>query len=147
MPEQSFCDYYENLQISANADLETIERVYRLLAKKYHTDNRSTGNVEKFDLINTAYKVLSNPEKRAAYDAHYEESKNHQWKAISKVYASEGFEIGPAYSPNHPVHSLHQASRGPIQCRRRYRAIGEFDGVAGRNIGFPCLVSERKGPD
>ena len=92
MPEQSFCDYYENLQISANADQETIERVYRLLAKKYHTDNRSTGNVEKFDLINTAYKVLSNPEKRAAYDANYEEAKNHQWKAISKAYASGGFE-------------------------------------------------------
>lgn len=92
MREQSFSDYYEILQISANADLETVERVYRLLAKKYHTDNKSTGNIEKFEIITVAYKILSNPEKRAAYDATYEEAKNNQWKAISKAYASEGFE-------------------------------------------------------
>jgi curved DNA-binding protein CbpA len=92
MHEQSFCDYYEYLQISPNADLDTIERVYRLLAKKYHTDNKATGNLEKFEIITRAYKTLSNPEKRAAYDANYEEAKNHQWKAISKESSSEGFD-------------------------------------------------------
>lgn len=92
MPEQSFRDYYESLQISPNADLDTIERVYRLLAKKYHTDNEATGNIEKFESITEAYKILSNPEKRAAYDANYEKSKNHQWKTIARAFNSEGFE-------------------------------------------------------
>ena len=90
--EQPFDDFYEYLQISPNADLETIERVYRLLAKKCHPDNKATGNPEKFDLITRAYKTLSNPEKRAAYDANYEEAKNRQWKTISKASSSEGFE-------------------------------------------------------
>ena len=90
--QQPFDDYYEYLQISPNADLETIERVYRLLAKKYHPDNKATGNLEKFELMTGAYKTLSNPEKRAAYDANYEEAKNRQWKAISKASSSEGFE-------------------------------------------------------
>ena len=42
--------------------------------------------------MTTAYRTLSNPEKRAAYDATYEQSKNSQWKAISKTFASDGFE-------------------------------------------------------
>lgn len=92
MHEQAFCDYYEHLQVSPNADLETIERVFRLLAKKYHTDNKSTGNLEKFEYIKKAYKVLSNPEKRAGYDANYEGAKNSQWKDISRAYAASGFE-------------------------------------------------------
>ena len=65
MTEKPFDDYYEYLQISPNADSETIERVYRYLAKKCHPDNRETGNPEKFNLITGAYRTLSDPEKRA----------------------------------------------------------------------------------
>ena len=90
--EQSFTDYYEHLQISQNADLETIERVFRYLAKRYHTDNRKTGNIDKFNLITTAYRILSDPEKRAAYDVVYEESKHQQWQAVTKAFHGEGFE-------------------------------------------------------
>jgi curved DNA-binding protein len=39
-----FMDYYEILQVSPNADQTTIERVYRLLAKKYHPDNAEEGD-------------------------------------------------------------------------------------------------------
>jgi curved DNA-binding protein CbpA len=93
MSEESFDDYYEYLQISPNADLETIERIYRLLAKKYHTDNKATGNLEAFELITRAYRILSNPEKRAAYDVNYEEVKARQWKAISKATPSEKIKM------------------------------------------------------
>ena len=88
----SFDDYYEDLQISSNADLETIERVYRLLAKRYHPDNKKTGNLDKFEIINNAHQILSTPEKRAAYDATYEEKKIHQWQSISEISLSEGYE-------------------------------------------------------
>jgi curved DNA-binding protein len=92
MSEQPFCDYYEHLQVSPNADLETIERVYRLLAKKCHPDRQATGSAEKFNMITTAYRFLSNPEKRAAYDARYEEAKRNQWHTINEAYASGGFQ-------------------------------------------------------
>ena len=78
MSSDIFTDYYEDLQVSPNADNETLERVYRLLAKRYHPDNGQTGSVEKFDLITQAYQILSKPEKRAAYDATYEEAKARQ---------------------------------------------------------------------
>lgn len=92
MTEKPFVDYYEILQLSPGADLETIERVYRFLAKKCHPDNKATGSAEKFNLLTEAYKVLSNPEKRAAYDANYEEIKNRQWKEFSSISSSDGYE-------------------------------------------------------
>ena len=90
MSSDTFTDYYEDLQISPNADNETLERVYRLLAKRYHPDNGRTGSVEKFGLINQAYQILSKPEKRAAYDATYEKLKTSQWKALSGAASSRG---------------------------------------------------------
>jgi curved DNA-binding protein CbpA len=61
-------DYYEFLQISPNADQDTIHRVYRFLAARYHPDNPQSGNVDKFATLKVAYEVLSNPVKRAEYD-------------------------------------------------------------------------------
>ncbi len=48
---------------------ETISRAYRLLAARYHPDNRESGNSEKFLRICEAYQILSDPAKRARYDA------------------------------------------------------------------------------
>ena len=86
-----FEDHYEDLQVSPKADQETIERVYRLLAKRYHPDNNSSGSVEKFDIITKAYKVLGQAEKRAAYDATYAEKKDRVLKALAQVSAPGGF--------------------------------------------------------
>jgi curved DNA-binding protein CbpA len=62
-------DYYEFLQISPNADRDTIHRVYRFLGARYHPDNPASGNAEMFNRLKTAYEVLSNPARRAEYDA------------------------------------------------------------------------------
>jgi curved DNA-binding protein len=78
MNSENFIDYYEILQVSRNADPETIERVYRLLAKRYHPDNKKTGDAERFRILTQAYSTLSNPEKRAGYDARYESDKHAQ---------------------------------------------------------------------
>jgi curved DNA-binding protein len=62
-------DYYEFLQISPNAEPDTIHRVYRFLAVRLHPDNPETGDSEKFFVLKQAYDVLSDPARRAAYDA------------------------------------------------------------------------------
>lgn len=61
-------DHYEFLQISPKAQVETIHRVYRFLAARYHPDNPDSGDPEKFLVLNRAYEVLSNPDSRARYD-------------------------------------------------------------------------------
>jgi hypothetical protein len=62
-------DYYELLQLSRNATVDTIQRVFRILAKRYHPDNKETGNPALFRHILEAARVLLDPELRAAYDA------------------------------------------------------------------------------
>ncbi|HWA94132.1 MAG TPA: DnaJ domain-containing protein [Terracidiphilus sp.] len=61
-------DYYELMQISRSADFDTIHRVYRFLAARFHPDNPDTGDREKFNLLREAYDVLSDPERRMSYD-------------------------------------------------------------------------------
>lgn len=85
MPNDALPDYYEDLQVSPNADAETIERVFRLLAKRYHPDNQDTGHAETFNRISTAYRVLSNDEQRASYDARHEAWRAGKWKGSGAV--------------------------------------------------------------
>ncbi|HWC98087.1 MAG TPA: DnaJ domain-containing protein [Candidatus Sulfopaludibacter sp.] len=71
-------DYYEFLQISPKAEFPTIQRIYRFMAGRFHTDNPETGDPEKFILLKQAYEILSDPEKRAEYDAKREVKEVHQ---------------------------------------------------------------------
>lgn len=65
-----FIDYYKILEIDKNASLEDIKKAYRKLARKWHPDvNPNDANAKiKFQQINEANEVLSNPEKRKKYD-------------------------------------------------------------------------------
>jgi hypothetical protein len=69
-------DCYEVMQLSPNAQAETISRVYRLLAFRYHPDNSETGNGEMFLRLSEAHQILSDPEKRAGYDAARQKRRN-----------------------------------------------------------------------
>ena len=63
-------DYYSVLGVEKNADADTIKKAYRKLAMKYHPDRNPDNKEaeEKFKEIGEAYEVLSNEDKRAAYD-------------------------------------------------------------------------------
>ena len=61
-------DFYDFLQISPNAEGETIRRVYHFLAARFHPDNQNSGDPEKFRLLKIAYDVLADPVRRAKYD-------------------------------------------------------------------------------
>jgi curved DNA-binding protein len=90
--DPSEVDYYEVLQLSPNADAETINRVYRLLAQRYHPDNSQTGNAELFKQLSEAYQVLSDPEKRASYDARHRVMRRLQWKIFDQGSVATGQE-------------------------------------------------------
>jgi len=78
-------DHYETLQISANAEPETIHRVYRLLAQRFHPDNVETGNSDKFRELAEAYEVLSDPERRAKYDVVHQQFWRERWKVAESA--------------------------------------------------------------
>ncbi len=94
MSERDFVDFYEVLQVSASAEPETIHRVYRLLAQRWHPDNRETGDVEKFRAVHAAYLVLSDPEKRAQFDIRHETERQTRWRIVSAApHSADNFEM------------------------------------------------------
>lgn len=67
-----FQDYYKILDISINASQEDIKRAYRIKAKIYHPDVNSSENANQlFALVNEAYEVLTDENKRYRFDLKY----------------------------------------------------------------------------
>lgn len=87
---ENFIDFYELLQISPNAEAETINRIYRMLAARYHPDNPETGDMEMFLLLKRAHEVLSDPGLRAEYD----ELRKQQLAEPLRVFSLREFATG-----------------------------------------------------
>lgn len=89
-------DYYELLEISRDADKQSIKKAYRKLALQFHPD-RNQGNAEaeaKFKLINEAYEILSDDDKRAVYDRYGREG----LKNSGGFSGFEDFDLGDIFS-------------------------------------------------
>ena len=97
MTDEKNEDYYELLQVSPGAEPETINRIYRLLAQRYHPDNQQSGNENRFRQILEAYTVLSDPEKRARYDIGHQQRRQDRWKLVtSGAHLENDFELEQA---------------------------------------------------
>jgi hypothetical protein len=89
---ESFVDYYELLQISTNAEPDTIHRVFRIMAARYHPDNKETGNNDRFLLLTRAYAVLSDPARRASYDERHRDRRAQPLPVFGLKEFAEGLE-------------------------------------------------------
>ena len=93
----AFIDYYQVLGLDKDASIEDIKKAYRKLARKYHPDlnpNDKEANT-KFQQINEANEVLSDPEKRKKYDQYGEnwrQADQFEQARQSGQYASSGGE-------------------------------------------------------
>lgn len=83
-------DYYDVLQISPKAEAETIHRVFRIMAARFHPDNPETGDAEEFLRLKQAHSVLSDSIRRAEYDAKREA----QEPAPMPIFELKDFVIG-----------------------------------------------------
>jgi curved DNA-binding protein CbpA len=95
-PEVDVEDFYSVLEVSPTATPDTISRVYRALAHRFHPDNAETGDQEQFSRLTEAYAVLSDARKRAAYDVKYEASKAMRWKIFDNPDQARGVEAEKA---------------------------------------------------
>jgi len=94
MAEDKTVDYYDVLQVSSTAEPETINRVFRMLAQRYHPDNQQTGNESRFRIILEAYNVLNDPEQRAKYDVAHQQHRKDRWRLVATGANSENdFEM------------------------------------------------------
>ena len=84
-------DYYEVLEVTRTSDKESIKKSYRKLALKYHPDRNPDDKEaeERFKLINEAYEVLSDENKRAIYDRYGKEGLSSGAQGFGDIF--EGF--------------------------------------------------------
>ena len=135
MNEEPFLDYYEVLQVSPNADQDTIHRVFRHLAKKYHPDTPKTGDAEHFSLLLVAYRTLTNPETRAGYDVRHQQHWDRKWKLTAESSEAGGFEDDEILRER--LLFLFYAQR-----RRNMRDPGLGEGELSRLVGCPVELLE-----
>ena len=99
-----FIDYYKILGVDKNAPDDDIKKAYRKLARKYHPDlnpNDKEAN-KKFQQINEANEVLSDPEKRKKYDQYGKDWKHAEQfeQARQSQQRSSGGQWDQAFTGN-----------------------------------------------
>lgn len=83
----NFVDYYKMLQVHHEADREIVNAAYRCISRMFHPDvNDSKAATEQMKIINAAYSIIGNPERRKAYHKEWIRNKNGttQYKAEEK---------------------------------------------------------------
>lgn len=145
MTQRPFVDYYDVLQLSQTADRETVERVYRLLAKRYHPDNQETGDSDRFAEVHEAYDVLSDPKRRAEYDVRYDDNRGTQWKIFDQGMATDGREQDRRIF--HGVLSLLYAARrrDPMYGGVGAVTLEKLLGVPRQHLEFPIWYLKKRG--
>ena len=88
----SFVDYYEVLEVSPNANSETIERMFRYMAHRFHPDNQDTGDRDRFDLVLEAHNALRDPARRAQYDVEHKRQSGVRTQLAEEASDSEGID-------------------------------------------------------
>src|SRR3989338_2213895 len=63
-------DFYSILGVERGAPKDAIKKAFHSLARKYHPDNKDTGDESRFKEINEAYQTLSDDKRRSEYDAY-----------------------------------------------------------------------------
>lgn len=103
--QMEFIDYYKTLELDKSATKADIKKAYRKLARKYHPDLNPDDDSSKkrFQQINEANEVLSDPEKRKKYDEYgkdWQHAEHFEKQKQQKQYAGGSFGGGQAYSGN-----------------------------------------------
>jgi hypothetical protein len=133
--DQPFVDHYDLLQLSPNADEETVHRIFRHLAKRCHPDLKEGGDPERFRSLVRAHATLTNAESRAAYDAQYQEYWNRKWRVVSQ--ASDGSAFSEDRETREKLLSLLY-----VQRRRDMRSPGLGEYEMARLLRIPVELVE-----
>ena len=128
-------DYYEVLGVDKSASQDDIKKAYRKLAKKYHPDNKETGDAEKFKECTEAFSVLNDPQKRKTYDQ-FGQAAFDQTAGGANPFSGSGFE-----GFNFNGGSFDGPRRGDDTMMRI--RINFMDAINGKTVTIPLTYDEK----
>jgi DnaJ-class molecular chaperone len=107
--------HYDNLKVTRNAPPEVIRAAYKTLSQKFHPDRNPDNHsaTRTFQIINSAYEVLSNPVKRREHD---------DWIAAAEA------EGEAEQKRDEPEHFSHASRKSPSDNVRRRASFGIYRG-------------------
>jgi curved DNA-binding protein CbpA len=111
---------YKTLGVHKDTPQEEIRRAFRRKAKALHPD-RSTGDAEKMALVNKAYEVLSNPQKRLQYDQTGETKFQPPADVARELVTQalmEALGIPDPENPWEPAHNFHMIVKSKLTAKR-----------------------------
>ncbi|MBR0939082.1 DnaJ domain-containing protein [Bradyrhizobium jicamae] len=126
-----FIDYYEALEISPKANPDTIERVFRYFAQRYHPDNQQTGDRDRFDTVMEAHRTLTNPERRAQYDLEHRDRVHARNRLVGELRDGKPIEHGVEIQEK-------LLSLLLLKCRQNVREPGVGDAELEQLLGCPA---------
>ena len=141
-------DYYETLGVPKNASEEEIKKAYRKLAMKHHPD-RNQGDAAKdseakFKDAKEAYEMLSDAEKRAAYDQYGHAGVDPNMRGGAEGFGGFGDAFGDIFGD---MFGQQRGRAGAGGGRQGHGVVGGSDGadgdIAGRAVKLGRLVQQR----
>lgn len=144
MPKQ-FVDYYEVLELSPRATPDTVERVYRMMLKRFHPDNPVTGDPDRFAAVREAHEVLSHPDRRAGYDMRHGDAQSLGGGMFDQETAQTDREKDRRIL--HAIFSLlyTERRRRPLEGGLGAVALERALGVPERELEFPLWYMKQHG--
>jgi len=128
-----FKDYYQILGVSRDASQDDIKRAYRKLARKYHPDvSKEPDAEERFKEVNEAHEVLSDPEKRAAYDR-----LGANWRAGEDFTPPPGWEFATGGHGDRDGFTAEEAAHFSDFFDSLFGGLGRRGGMHARGAGGP----------
>lgn len=128
-------NYYEILEIDKKASPEIVEKAYKILVKKYHPDlqkgEQKQKCEEKLKIINEAYEIISNPEKRAKYNIEIEKE---QYTKEDDFYSNTQYP--PEDNYNSYQNNTQQNSESYKQPQQNYQNLDELVKQARRQAEY-----------
>ena len=138
-------DYYEILQVNPKADFETIHRIYRMLAQRYHPDHKDTGDERKFQRLLEAYQTLSDLEKRAAYDVKWTANRQQTWDVFRNQREGEGTNAERRKRTMTLAVMYRKRLRKPDHPYVQLREVEEVLGIEKEHLEFTLWYLREKG--
>lgn len=144
-------DFYEILGVNKNSSADEIKRAYRKLAKKYHPDvNKEPDAEEKFKEVQEAYDVLSDANKKAAYDryghAAFDQTAGGGASGFGGFGGFGGFEdMSDIFSSFFGGGQTRNRRSGPMQGEDRFMQIqiDFMDAIKGKKMDLKLNVDEQ----